>query len=345
MGRKRKSNKDLPERVYLKHGAYYFVPRIQLPMLPKWIWLGTTKSEMYKSLAELEIRPEGGLTIEKVWKDFAEDHFPKLSPATQDGYQRNAKYFLPVFGHMQPDEVKTSDIANYLMRRGKKAKTCANSEIRALSSMYKYAVSLGLSESNPCRNAPTHKVPPRDRYIEDFELDAFLSVCDDFMSCYVDLKYLTGLRQTDMLLLIDDDIKDDGLFVKPNKTLNSTGEARIYEWTPELTDVVNRIRNLPRPKTAKNFFCYKSGKPFIDERFKVTGFNTLWSKTMKKALKKTSLTVRFQEKDIRAKTATDADNDGQNATEILGHGNETTTKIYIRSKKVKRIKPLIINKG
>lgn len=64
-----------------------------------------------------------------------------------------------------------------------------------------------------------------------------------------------------------------------------------------------------------------------------------------KVLKETSLVNRFQEKDIRAKTATDADDDRQNATEILGHEDSRTTRIYIRSKQIKRVSHLIINSG
>lgn len=341
MGRKRKSNKGLPERVYYKHGAYYYVPLEPLPGLPKWIRLGSTKSKMYSSLADLEVRPEGGLTLNSIWIDFVEDHLPSLSPATQRGYKRHAKMFLAAFGHMHPDEVKSSHIADYLRRRGKKAKTSANNEIRCLSSMFKYAVSLGLSEANPCRGVPTHKVPPRDRYIEHFEFAAFKSVCDEFMSCYVDLKYITGLRQTDMLKLTMDNIKEDGLYVRPSKTRNSTGEARVFLWTPELEDIIDRIKKLPRPKHATHFFCNKKGKPFIDEELNVTGFNTLWTNIMTKALKSTALTTRFQEKDIRAKTATDADGDGQDATLLLGHGDRQMTKRYIRSRKAKRVMPLI----
>lgn len=344
MGRKRISNRELPERVYYKHGAYYYVPLEAIHGFPKWIRLGTTKSEMYSFLADLQIRPTGGVTVEKLWKDFSDDHLPSLSPATQTGYQKNARQFLKVFGHMHPDEIKTSDIARYLLVRGKKAKTCANNEVRCLSSLYKYAVSLGFAESNPCRGAPTHKISPRDRYIDDFELSAFRSVCNEFMDSYVELKYLTGLRQTDMLLLTMDNIKEDGLYVRPSKTRNSTGEARIYEYTSDLLLSIERVKNLPRPKSASHLFCNKNGKPFIDNQLKVSGFNNLWNKTMSKALRNTSLSIRFQEKDIRAKTATDADDDGQNATEILGHENPRTTQIYLRSKKIKRVKPLTIDK-
>jgi integrase len=341
MPRKRKTNKDLPQRVYKKHGAFYFVTPEN-----KWIPLGSTKKELYETLALLEVRPSGAYTITNLWDDFYEDHvLSNLSPATAKGYKRSAKQFLKTFGHMFPGEIKPSDIAKYLLVRGRKTKTCANGEIRVLSAMFTHAVSLGITEMNPCLRVKRHKVGPRERYVEDWEFEAFKSVCDEFMDCYVELKYITSLRMTDMLLLTFDNIKENGLQIKPNKTKNSTGNHRLFLWTDELLEVVERIRQLPRPAFAVHLFCKSNGKPFIDEKFEITGFGYYWKKIMDRAIKETALVERFQEKDIRAKTATDADDDGQDATQILGHENSRTTKIYIRSKQIKKIHPFIKKKG
>ena len=335
MGRKRKNNKDLPERVYKKHGSYYFVTPEN-----KWINLGKTKPEMYKALADLEIRPSGGYTITNLWEDFRQDHMPSLSPATIRGYETKIKPLLEVFGRMAPDEIKSSDIARYLMIRGRKAKTCANGETAMFSSMFTFAVGLGICEANPCLRVKRHKVGPRDRYVEDWELAEFRKVCDEFMDCYVELKYLTGLRQTDMLSLTKASIRESGLYVRPSKTANSTGETREFIWTTDLLDVIHRIERLPKPVHAKHLFVRKNGKPFIDEELIISGFGSKWSETMTLAITETKLEQRFQEKDIRAKTATDADDDGQNATAILGHEDSRTTRIYIRSKQIKRVSPL-----
>ena len=81
MGRKRKSNKNLPQRVYHKHGAYYLVT-----LENKWIRLGSTKSEMYKTLSEIDIKPSGGYTIESLWNDFNQDPI-KVKQDIQYGFQ------------------------------------------------------------------------------------------------------------------------------------------------------------------------------------------------------------------------------------------------------------------
>ncbi|MES9845644.1 MAG: tyrosine-type recombinase/integrase [Candidatus Sedimenticola sp. 6PFRAG5] len=339
MGRKRRKNRDLPERVYKKHGAYYYVtPENQ------WIRLGKTKAEMYKTLAELEIQPSDSFTVENLWKDFLQDRVVSLSPATVRGYEKSADVFLKTFGHMYPEEVMSKDIARYLLVRGRKAKTSANREVAVMSSMFTYAVALGISERNPCLRVARHKIGPRERYVEDWELEAFSSISGELLNCYVDLKYLTGLRETDLLQLTFANEKDEGLYVRPSKTRNSTGEPRLYVWVPELREVVDRIHALPRPKFATHFFCKPDGSPFITTDLKTQAFGYIWGKAMRKALKETNLKERFQEKDLRAKAATDADDEGQDATELLGHGDRRTTKIYLRGKKVKKVTPYVPSK-
>jgi len=335
MPRKRKSNRDLPERVYKKHGAYYFVTPES-----KWIRLGKTKGEMYQTLATLEIRPSGGYTATSLWKDFEEDQLPKLSPATQDGYRKSVENLLNVFGDMQLDQIASKDIARYLLMRGKKAKGSANKEIGLFSSMFTYAVALGNAERNPCLRVKRHKESPRTRYVEDWELAEFLKVCPPLLVAYLELKYLIGVRKTDMLKLSLANIKERGLYVRPNKTKNSTGETREFIWTDDLRAAVEMAKKLPRPEHQMLLFCTERGTSFLTERLKSPTFDLIWRKTMTVALKETELSERFQERDIRAKTATDADDEGQDATKILGHADSGVTRRYIRSKQIKAVMPL-----
>ena len=65
-----------------------------------------------------------------------------------------------------------------------------------------------------------------------------------------------------------------------------------------------------------------------------------WRKCILKALKETTLEERFTENDLRAKHATDVDEEGGNATDNLLHDDPKTTKIYLRSKKATVIRPL-----
>lgn len=60
MGRRRKNNFNLPPRMYLKHGAYYYVSREN-----KWIRLSDDKAIAFSKWAEIEGETprEGGSEI------------------------------------------------------------------------------------------------------------------------------------------------------------------------------------------------------------------------------------------------------------------------------------------
>ena len=55
MGRRRKRDKHLPQRVYFESGRYWFKPKLSKnppPGTKRRIDLGTTESEMYSNLAQ-----------------------------------------------------------------------------------------------------------------------------------------------------------------------------------------------------------------------------------------------------------------------------------------------------
>lgn len=336
MGRKRNTDKDLPQRVYSKHNAFYYVTPDG-----KWIRLGKTKHEMYLALSRMNLSDTPCYTIKHLWQRYEKEVVPGKSKATQASNKTDAENLLKVFGNMSPESIKSRHVAEYLDTRGSKAPTKANKEIGLLSHMFTKAIRWGIVENNPCRGVERNETKPRERYVEDWELAEFKKACDEFMSCYVDLKYMLGVRKTDMLLMSFAQLKEDGIYVRPSKTRNKTGEARLYEWTPDLRSVIERIRQLPRPTTSTYLFCTRDGQPLIElDDYTTPKFGYRWSKVMKRALRETKLRESFQERDLRAKSGTDADLQGQDATDLLGHGDRRTTQIYIRHKKAKSVKPL-----
>ena len=52
-------------------------------------------------------------------------------------------------------------------------------------------------------------------------------------------------------------MKEDGLYVRPSKTHNKTGEARLFEWADDLKSVIERIKKLPRRNGSIFLFCQK----------------------------------------------------------------------------------------
>lgn len=75
---------------------------------------------------------------------------------------------------------------------------------------------------------------PRDRYVEDWELKEFLSICSPFIKAYVKLKLATGLRQGDLLRLKETDLKEDGIHAVHQKT----GKKTIYSWNKDRKEAI-----------------------------------------------------------------------------------------------------------
>ncbi len=116
------------------------------------------------------------------------------------------------------------------------------------------------------------------------------------------------------------EIKDDGIYVRISKT----GQERIITWTTALKEAVRNARSLARPVRGMYLFCTRTGSPYTSD-----GFRSIWHRRMCSALQDQVLGERFNTHDIRAKSASDA-NDLARAQDLLGHANCKVTKVHYR---------------
>jgi hypothetical protein len=71
--------KNLPARIYFKHGAFYYVT---LPER-KWIRLGKTEFEMYAALSKIKVLDAGKGTILEYFVRYENEIIPNKSARTQ----------------------------------------------------------------------------------------------------------------------------------------------------------------------------------------------------------------------------------------------------------------------
>ena len=332
MGRRRKSNFNLPPRMYFKHGAFYYVSREN-----KWIRLSEDKAIAFAKWAEIEgetpresgsTRPMAGsmqALIEKYMVEIA----PKKAKATYQGNLMEAKNLAGVFGNMLVLEVRPTHIAKYLDIRGVKAPVRANREIALLSHIFSYGMRWGLVDRNPCLGVAKHPEKGRDRYITDEEFDAVKQIASELIATVMDFAYITALRKGDILNLRLDQITDEGIWIKQSKT----GTKQLYEWTMGLIEVVNKAKQLKRPIRGLYLFCTRQGQPYSD-----TGFKAMWNRVQLKWAARGG--KRFTFHDIRAKALTDAKRLGLDAQALAGHATAAMTEHYIKQREYKRVKPL-----
>ena len=326
MGRRRRHNKHLPQRVYRKHGGYYFVT-----LENKWIRLGSDYGEAMRAWAELVAQPKSAATINDLFDRYMLEVAPGKAPPTFRNNQREIQPLRVFFGQMRPQDIEPVHVYQYLDTRGKSARIGANREKALLSHVFSMAIRWGLIRDNPCRNVKRLPEKPRDRYVEDWELQAFINIAPELIRHYVGFKYLTGLRQGDILRLRLDALREDGVHV----TTGKTGRRLIIEWTGDLRYVLDHVRALRTKIKSLYLFSTRQGQPYTSD-----GFRSIWQRVMKKAMETGVIKERFTEHDIRAKSGTDADASGLDAQALLGHEDAGTTRRYIRHKQAHKVAPL-----
>lgn len=343
-------NRRLPARWVEKHGAfYYLVPPEVRPLWngKSWFRLGTTLPEAYRVWSERIGRPEKATTIGELIDRYILQVIPAKktkSAKTANENLRQIERFRPAFEKMNIVDLEPHHVYKYFEARS--AKVAAKKEIEVLSHIFTKAVEWGELKRHPLKGQVRLENPsqPRDRYVEDWELIELLSMKPrkkkgslGMVQAYLRLKLLTGLRQRDLLLMTIADLRDDGIFVKPSKTRNTTGVKRIYEWTPALRAAVDDCKAW-RPALSPYLFCNGKGECLVDaEEGTAKGFNDIWQNCMERLLKETKVAERFTEHDLRAKVGSDAESLAR-AQELLAHADAKMTEKFYR-RKPQRIAP------
>jgi integrase len=334
------SNKGLPAGWRHKHGAYYYRPPVQLRDL----WDGKTEYRLASSLSEayrvwadkLEIYSDAQ-NVGELLDRYAHEVIPLKAPRTQTSNLASIAKLKRVFGEMPIEAVKPKHVYQFKDLRGKQGKTAANRDIEVLSHAFTKAIEWGFCENHPIKGkVQKFSRPPRNRYIEDWELAEALTVASPFIAAYIELKLHTGLRRGDLLSLRISDLKDDGIHVMPRKTSGTTGKKIIFEWTDSLRDSVNHIMSMRKKVLSIWLFHTNRGQPYLKPNGTANGFDSIWQRFMAKALANTKLKERFTEHDLRAKVASETGS--EHAKQMLGHSStQITNRVYRR--KPELIKP------
>lgn len=351
--RRNKENQGLPARWRFYHGAY----RYQVPPGQEAAWdgkrqftLGKTLSEAYRVWAERVGRQDKIPNVDKLLDRYAILVIPKKAKRTQKENRRQVPVLKKHFGHFAvagPKQPKPRHIYEYVSKNQHRL-TAAHREMELLSHAFTMAVQWGEIERHPWKREVRfdRELSPKgsDRYVEDWEIIEALKLKPrrkrgSVLMCqaYIRIKLLTGLRQTDMLRIRLADMDDIGLRVAISKTAKTTRHKQHFSWTPELEHAVAMAKAARPVDIGPWLFCNRSGECYLNEDNQANGFQSVWGRFMTRVLRETGLTVRYAERDIRAKVASDADS-LQRAQEILGHADAALTKrVYVR--KAQLIRP------
>lgn len=225
----------------------------------------------------------------------------------------------------EPRDVLPRHVAAIKMH-GASTPNMNNRVISFLRMVFAYALEKGLVDSNPCIGIKRHAEKKRNRYVTDQEFQAILAVASDNMRAIYEMCYLTGQRISDVLAIRLADISVEGIAFTQQKT-----KARlVVRMTPDLEALIARIRALPRRVSGLTLFTARSaGKPVSYATAKMA----FRADCKKAGLKDTTL------HDLRAKSLTDTDKQGNNAQKLGGHSDAKMTARYLRLREIDVAEP------
>jgi len=292
LGRKRKTNKHLPQKVYVYRGKYQLRYRD-----------GHTK--LFPSLDEClsawsaEYGQATGDRISDIIADYRGNVLGSKALRTQKDYLAAIGRLEPVFGAMRLRDLHPAHVYRYQEARSRQgAKVHVNREVAVLSVICSHGVRLGHADRNICREVRRRPEKPRRRYVSDPELWIVYNCAPGYIRRAMVLTLITGIRLGDLFKIGPENHTHSGFLYRQNKT----GRELLFEWTDELR------RCAARPPVS------------------YAGFTTAWQRTIRRALS-VGLEERFTFHDLRAKAGTD----GQD-WRMLGHtSREMFERVYNRA--------------
>jgi integrase len=347
-------NRGYPKSWRLRYDAYYYrVPKGQEHLwdFKKEFHLGRSLSEAAAEWAKRVHRIEYDSSVDALLTRYKADAIPHKAAATRRGDMQALINLRKVFGAMRPRDVIPRHIYKYVDTRvgknGEKSRATGLYEIRVFKHVFTKAVEWGIVDRHPFKgDVRLRGIRARDRYVEDWEIAQALGLKPErnsgsvlMIQAYIRLKLLIGIRRGDMLRLRMSDLTEAGIMVRPHKTINTKRTARIFEWTSELKEVVEKAKAARPIDFSPWLFCTRNGKGYFNEdNGQATGWDSMWQRFMTRLLKETEIKERFTEHDLRGKVGSD-EVSIERATDLLGHASKEITKRHYR-RKPEVIKPV-----
>jgi integrase len=150
-------------------------------------------------------------------------------------------------------------VENYkVKRRALVGSATVNRELALIKHMCTKAMEWGYLKANPLRSVRLLKEPPgRLRYLTQQEMDPFVEACSPHLRPIVITALHTGMRKSEILGLIWQDVDFGAKIITVRRTKNN--EARVIPMNQILYDV---LVQLPRQLPSAYIFCHADGERY-----------------------------------------------------------------------------------
>lgn len=326
MGRKRRHDTHLPQRLYVDHGTYWFRPKDA-----KAVNLGRDLAEALARYGAIIGPTWSGRTLGDVIDRYRAQVLPlKRSAATRANQDAELDRLKRVFGHMLPDAVTAPHLYRYLDTRrtkdGKAAPVAARHEIALLGHVFSKAIRWGVASGNPVRGIDCGPRADKRQPVPMAAVEAVRQLATERMRVAIDLAVCMGPRRGDLLALRRVNVTDEGVLFVQGKT----GRPQLIEWSDDLREIVARAKALKPQVPGEYLLRTREGQPYS-----AGGFSANWQRLMR--LHVAAGGQRFTFHDLRAVSA-DGAATLEEARDRLGHASADTTQRHYR-RGVQRGKP------
>jgi integrase len=201
-----------------------------------------------------------------------------------------------------------------------------------INNVYTRAVRWGFVPSNPCRDIQKFKTKDRTRLITPTEFHAIRAQAEPRLAVLMDLAVTMGQRIGDLLTIKYTDIEKDRIYFTQAKT-----GARLYvAISPEIRKALKEARKICHHRLSEYLIHHHND----GRKVSYGAIYHHWHAAREAA----GVDPDTNFHDLRAVAATAVDDQGGSAKSLLGHANESTTKRYLRSKRVPVAAPAVFKK-
>jgi integrase len=360
MTRPRTKDKQLPQRVYEKDGAYRFLSpeKIRDPSDGKmkfWIRLASLDapiSDVYsaygKLLGEKKLVTD---SMPYLCEKFKAERLGKFGKETQGTYAHYLDVIANDFEEFSFNQVTTKDFADFLDINYSGKPNTAQKVTALAKRLFKFGISKieNGRRDNPIDQLDTydHETSRREFLPTHGQIAAIRgagmfskprsdngkvhpTASGEMFACIIDMTYLLWARAIDIRMLKVSQIDNGMIRIQSSKTRNTSGQAVDIVITPQIQAVIDRSNEIKKRYGVKSEYLLPSqkGTPYVK-----SGLTSMWGRARERAAIDDPLVMQVQFRDLRSLGATDARKAGEEKEEVrkrLTHTSVETTEIYLK---------------
>jgi len=291
-----------------------------------------------------------GYTVANMLEDYIEGEKrgdgrrAPLSPRTIKDYEESTVFLNRVMGDWFPHEVLPETLREYMdnrkvlkgPREGEIAHKRANLELITFRNAWGYCAERGkVKGPNPAADIKLYEYISRDRYVDDSEYEKVLAVAPPPVKVAMQLAYLCGARQRDVLDLVwgregqeEPDKGQNAVILKQGVYIaqGKTRRKQTKKWTDALRAAVELAKTLPLAKNA----VFRIPRPVVHTKggtkYTSKGYQAIW----RRAVKAAGLPESFTFHDLKAKGISDKEGTLEEKRQFADHSTAKMTQKYDR---------------